>query len=202
MSEIEAPQKSALASFRPATIFPFLGGDYPSGKDLGWIDDVCDKLATLMALRDFEEAIAIIEAAKSIYATVAAEPLAEQLLRDKIDQRSRELCSILLATLADPSIRKAGVVRHSSWLLRLGQGERARDTFLASRGNILKQRASEIVFASQQDGFAGGNPTAISQALVSEIAQLSFVCFAVVRNTSDWYMAAYQDPHTASGECR
>lgn len=197
---VEASQGAPLASFRPATVFPFLGSDYPSGKDLGWIDDVSDKLTMHIALHEFEDAIALIEKAKSIFTIISANPLAEQLLRSKVEQRSNEVSTVLLATLSDTSIRKTGVVRTSGWLMRLGQGERARETFLAGRGELLKQRTGEISFTSQNAGYAAGNEAAAAQALVEEVAQLSFVCFTLIRNTCEWYMAAYKDHQTASCE--
>ena len=91
------------------------------------------------------------------------------------------------------------MVKLSGLLLRLGQGERARETFLSGRGELLKLRTGEIRFSSQGDGSAS-DVSPDSQALIDEIAELAFVCFTVIRNTCEWYMAAYKDHQTASGE--
>ena len=193
-----APTKHPLAGFQPSTIFSFVSSDDPSGKDLSWIDDIADQLAVHISLREFEQAVSLIETSKSILPKVQADPLAENMLRSKIELRSNELCAVLLANLADTGIRKTGVVKMSAWLLRLGQGERARETFLSGRGQLLRLRTSEIKFSTQGDGSLNGQPD--SQALLDEVAELAFVCFTLIRNTCEWYMAAYKDHQTASGE--
>lgn len=192
--------KHPLASFQANRVFPFITSNDASGKDLGWIDDVADKLAVHIALREFEEAVTLIETAKSVLPQIESDPFASQLLKSKIETRSDELSSVLLNALSDTSIRKTGVVMNSSWLLRLGQGERARETFLSGRGELLKKRTGDITFSGQGNGSDGGNNYAAG--LVTEIAQLAFVCFTLIRNTCEWYMAAYKDHQAASAFVR
>lgn len=192
--------KHPLASFQPSRIFPFVTSNDTSGKDLGWIDDVADQLAVHIALREFEEAVTLIEKAKSVLPEIESDPFASQLLRSKIEIRSDELSSVLLTALSDLSIRKTGVVNNSGWLLRLGQGERARETFLSGRGELLKKRTGDIIFSSQGNGSDGNSFHAAG--LVTEIAQLAFVCFTLIRNTCEWYMAAYKDHQAASAFVR
>lgn len=182
-------------------MFKFIAHDDPSGKDLSWIDDVSDQLAVHIALHEYEQAVALVEQAKSIFAIVEADPIAIGLLKIKVEIRTSELNQVLLATLADKNIRKTSVIRVSGWLLRLGQGERARETFLAGRGELLKHRTGEIHFTSQ-DGGGHANRTSSdsSNSVVEEVAELAFVCFTLIRNTCEWYMAAYKDHQTASGE--
>lgn len=189
-----------LASFQPSRVFPFVTSNDASGKDLSWIDDVSDKLAVHIALREFDEAVSLIETASAIL-QIDSDPLASQLLKNKIEMRSDELSAVLLNALADTSIRKTGVVKNSNWLLRLGQGERARETFLSGRGELLKKRTGDVTFSGQGNGSDGGN-TYGAAGLVTEIAQLAFVCFTLIRNTCEWYMAAYKDHQAASAFVR
>lgn len=193
--------KHPLASFQPSRVFPFVTSNDASGKDLSWIDDVSDKLAVHIALREFDEAVSLIETAKSVLPQIESDALASQLLRNKIETRSDELSAVLLSALADTSIRKTGVVKNSNWLLRLGQGERARETFLSGRGELLKKRTGDVTFSGQGNGNDGGNNYATA-GLVTEIAQLAFVCFTLIRNTCEWYMAAYKDHQAASAFVR
>lgn len=192
--------KHPLASFQPSRVFPFVTSHDASGKDLSWIDDVADQLAVHIALREFEEAVSLIEKAKSVLPEVESDPFASQLLKSKIETRSDELSAVLLSALSDMSIRKTGVIKNCSWLLRLGQGERARETFLSGRGELLKKRTGDITFSSQGNGSEGNNSYAAG--LVTEIAQLSFVCFTLIRNTCEWYMAAFKDHQAASAFVR
>ncbi len=93
----------------------------------------------------------------------------------------------LLNDLSDPSIRKSGVSRTTAWLLRLGQGERARETFLTGRGSLVRRRARQIKFEGDISMY---------------ISELAMVCFTLIKNTCEWYMAAFKDNRMASGFVR
>lgn len=193
----------SASGFSPSQVFGF-GKDDPSGKDLSWIGDFSDELAVKIAIRDFEEATALIEKGKSTFVTschtqsdlepnagkgalpqIAGDQHASHLFRAKLDQRSAELVNVLLHDLSDHSIRKSGVVRVTSWLLRLGQGERARETFLNGRGTLVRKRARQIKFEGDISLF---------------ISELAMVTFTLIKNTCEWYMAAFKDNRMASGE--
>lgn len=142
--------------------------DDPTGKDLSWIGDFSDELSVAIATRTFEEAVEMIEKGKSIVQPLASSAHASHLFRAKLDQRTSELVTALLNDLSDPSIRKSGVSRTTSWLLRLGQGERARETFLTGRGNLVRRRARQIKFEGDISMY---------------ISELAMVCFTLIKNT-------------------
>lgn len=121
---------------------------------------------------------------KSILPQIAGDAHASQLFRAKLDQRTHELVSALLHDLSDHAIRKSGVVRTTTWLLRLGQGERARETFLSARGRLVRKRARQIKFEGDISMY---------------ISELAMVCFTLIKNTCEWYMAAFKDNRMASG---
>ncbi|GAA5858578.1 hypothetical protein JCM1840_001268 [Sporobolomyces johnsonii] len=176
----------ASSGFSPSAILGF-GKDDPSGKDLSWIGDYSDELSVAIATRTFEEAVVLVEKGKTILPQIAGDPHASYLFRAKLDQRTSDLVSVLLHDLSDHSIRKSGVVRTTSWLLRLGQGERARETFLTSRGALVRKRARQIKFEGDISMY---------------ISELAMVCFTLVKNTCEWYMAAFKDNRMASGFVR
>lgn len=121
---------------------------------------------------------------KAILPQIASEPHATYLFRAKLDARTSELVSSLLSDLSDASLRKTGVVGTTSWLLRLGQGEHARETFLTARGQLLRKRARQIKFEGDISMY---------------ISELAMVCFTLIKNTCEWYMAAFKDNRMASG---
>ncbi|GAA5954199.1 hypothetical protein JCM21900_006959 [Sporobolomyces salmonicolor] len=176
----------ASSGFSPSKILGF-GKDDPSGKDLSWIGDYSDELSVTIATRAFEEAVVLVEKGKTILPQIADDPHASYLFRAKLDQRTSDLISVLLHDLSDHSIRKSGVVRTTSWLLRLGQGERARETFLTSRGALVRRRARQIKFEGDISMY---------------ISELAMVCFTLIKNTCEWYMAAFKDNRMASGFVR
>ncbi|GAA5891419.1 hypothetical protein JCM6882_004688 [Rhodosporidiobolus microsporus] len=175
------------SGFSPATFLGLGGKDDPTGKDLSWIGDFADELAVDIATRQFEEGVVLVEKGKQVVPQIAGDAHASHLFRAKLDQRSAELVSALLNDLSDHAIRKSGVVRTTSWLLRLGQGERARETFLTARGKLVRKRARQIKFEGDISMY---------------ISELAMVCFTLIKNTCEWYMAAFKDNRMASGFVR
>jgi len=177
---------SPLATFNPSKFFGF-GKDDPSGKDLSWIGDFSDELAVAIALHEFEMAVVLVEKAKLALVSIGSDQVATSLLRSKLDERSVELVAALLHDLADSSIAKNGVVKTAAWLLRLSEGDRARETFLAMRGILIHKRTRQIRFEGDVSLY---------------ISELAMVCFTFVKNTCEWYMAAFKDNRLASGFVR
>ncbi|KAK4699025.1 exocyst complex component 8, partial [Phenoliferia sp. Uapishka_3] len=174
------------SGFSPTEMLGF-GKDDPTGKDLSWIGDYSDELSVSIAMRMFEEAVVLVEKGKTIIPHLVEDPHASVMFREKLDQRSTELVSALLQDLSDHSIRKSGVIRTTSWLLRLGQGEKARETFLAGRGTLVRKRARQIKFEGDISMY---------------ISELAMVCFTLIKNSCEWYMAAFKDNRMASGFVR
>ncbi|GAA5855919.1 hypothetical protein JCM8547_000416 [Rhodosporidiobolus lusitaniae] len=174
------------SGFSPA-VFLGIGKDDPTGKDLTWIGDYADELAVNIATREFDEGVGLVEKGKRLLPQIAGDAHASHLFRAKLDQRSAELVSALLNDLSDHAIRKSGVVRTASFLLRLGQGERARETFLTARGKLVRKRARQIKFEGDISMY---------------ISELAMVCFTLIKNTCEWYMAAFKDNRMASGFVR
>ncbi|GAA5869196.1 hypothetical protein JCM16303_000387 [Sporobolomyces ruberrimus] len=176
----------ASSEFDPSTILGY-GKDDPSGKDLSWIGNYSDELSVAIATRSFEDAVVLVEKGKTILPQIAGNPHASYLFRAKLDARTSELVSSLLSDLSDASLRKTGVVVTTGWLLRLGQGEHARETFLTARGALLRKRARQIKFEGDISMY---------------ISELAMVCFTLIKNTCEWYMAAFKDNRMASGFVR
>lgn len=115
---------------------------------------------------------------------IVNDPHVALLFRTKLDQRTSELVTALLRDLSDHSIRKTGVVKLTAWLLRLNQGERARETFLDGRGTLVRKRTRQIKFEGDISMY---------------ISELAMVTFTLIKNTCEWYMAAFKDNRMASG---
>ncbi|SCV67496.1 BQ2448_5107 [Microbotryum intermedium] len=164
-----------------------LGSGDSTGKDLAWIGDFSDEVSVAIAARMFEEATSFIEKGKGVIPHLTGDPHASAVFRSKLDARTTELVTALLNDLSDASIRKSGVVRTTAWLLRLNQGERARETFLTARGISVRKRARQIKFEGDISMY---------------VSELAMVTFTMIKNTCEWYMAAFKDNRMASGFVR
>lgn len=158
-----------------------------SARDLSWIGDFSDELAVAISTREFEAAVSLVERGKSILPQLAGHSHVSHLFRSKLDDRTDNLVAVLLNDLSNPAIRKSGVVRTTNWLLRLGLGERARETFLTARGALIKRRTRQIKFEGDISLY---------------ISELAMVSFTMIKNSCEWYMAAFKDNSMASGFVR
>ncbi|KAG8947884.1 exocyst complex component exo84 [Tulasnella sp. 424] len=155
------------------------GSDKTQEKDLRWVSDFVDKLAVAIALREWEEAVSLVEQGQ----TVAQAP-ASTLLPPRLQPLKASLTSDLLAAISDPSNRKQSIVKITSYLTRLGAGIAARDAFLYTRGELMRKRARMIRFE--------GN-------IALYISELALVTFTGVKHTCEWYLASFREHDMASG---
>ncbi|POW04601.1 hypothetical protein PSHT_11157 [Puccinia striiformis] len=109
-------------------------------------------------------------------------------LEGRIETRAQELVDRLLAELAETSVKKAQLVRTVTLLGRLAGPsapvERAKETFLAMRSELVRKQIGQIKFEGD---------------LALWSSQTSFVLFTLVKNTCEWYMTAFKDNRLASG---
>ncbi|KAG9046017.1 exocyst complex component exo84 [Tulasnella sp. UAMH 9824] len=138
------------------------GSDKSQEKDVRWVNDFVDKLAVAIALREWEEAVSLVEQggdrssecppspSTHPLATFAGQAVtqapASTLLPPRLQPLKASLVSDLLAAISDPSNRKQSIVKISSYLTRLGSGIAARDAFLSTRAELMRKRARMIRF--------------------------------------------------------
>ncbi|KAG8901555.1 exocyst complex component exo84 [Tulasnella sp. 403] len=155
------------------------GGDKKEEKDARWVGDFVDKLAVAIALREWEEAVSLVEQAQAITA-----PPANTLLPPRIDPLKATLISDLLHSISDPSIRRSSVVKLSSHLIRLGAGAAAKDAFLTTRAELMRKRARMIRFEGH---------------IALYISELALVTFTGIKHTAEWYLISWREHDMASG---
>lgn len=105
--------------------------------------------------------------------------------RDKIESRTNALIATLLNGLQSHTIGKTGAIKTAGWLLRLGEADRSRETFLNGRAALVKRRVKQIKFEGNIGVYIG---------------ELAMVIFTLIKNTCEWYMAAFKDTKMASGK--
>lgn len=175
-----------MASFSPSAHFGF-GKDDPTGKDLSWIGDFSDELAVAIALHDYDAAVDLVDKGRAAVPKIAGDAVASSLFRARLEERTADLVEAILRELGEVTLGKATVVQSATWLLRLGEGERARERFLATRAQLVRKRARQIKFEGDVSLY---------------VSELAMVCFTLVKNTCEWYMAAFKENAMASGFVR
>ncbi|WFD02126.1 exocyst complex component exo84 [Malassezia obtusa] len=149
-----------------------------------WLNSAVDDLAVHIALREWEEAVALVEEGRR---RLANRPVSEgplYLLVENFNSCASELVSAISAELVAPFQRKATVVRDATLLLRLDKGREARDLLLSSRTELLRRRTRQIKYEGDVSLY---------------ISELAMLYFTLIKNTGDWYMSAFKDYKMASG---
>lgn len=157
----------------------------PSDDTLGpWLNSVVDDLAVHIALREWDEAVALVEEGKK---RLASRPISEgplYLLVENFNSCASELVNAISAELVSPYQRKSMVVRDAALLVRLDKGREARDLLLEARTDLLRRRMRHIKYEGDVSLY---------------ISELAMLYFTLIKNTGDWYMAAFKDYRMASG---
>ncbi|KAJ9099335.1 hypothetical protein QFC21_004216 [Naganishia friedmannii] len=152
--------------------------------DSSLINSFEDDLAMAIALRDWPPSVELVLKARGYLANPLAKSLPDSSVAVRLATLTRELVDQISDDLSDPDVRKSEVIDLTSFLTRLGEAQAARDAFLRARKALLGRRTRMI-------GYHGDVPTYISE--------LAIVTFTILKHTSDWYLAAFQDNNMVSG---
>ncbi|WVF65465.1 hypothetical protein IAT40_000193 [Kwoniella sp. CBS 6097] len=176
-----APALPGMNAGRPLST---IGMSMSDSKDLRWIDEYGDELTMAIAMRDWEEAVKLVERGRDLLKTVSSNQAALSLLTARLDQLTPSLISQLTHDLSSPFIRKNSAAKLVVFLTRLDSAELARDIFLKARTEVTLKRVRSIKCEGDISIY---------------VSELAIVCFTVVRHTSDWYMSAFKGNRMASG---
>ncbi|KAH8926705.1 hypothetical protein BT69DRAFT_1278622 [Atractiella rhizophila] len=174
------------------------------GKQLGyegetWIDDLGHELEVKVKLREWDDAVDVIEACKSVNPQLSAiSSTSSNQLRTAIAPLVTLLTSSILDALGQPYIHRPQVVSYVSLLLRLGQAEKARETFLKNRGDMVRKRARGVKWVASGPRI-GSDHAAPGGGIKHYVAELAMVWMGMVKNTGEWYLTAFKDHRMASG---
>ncbi|ORZ22378.1 hypothetical protein BCR42DRAFT_167306 [Absidia repens] len=190
-NEINMMEQTPTAHFRDAAK-PF--NDLKSGQtkdirindeDRLWLEQLSDELEVMIALRQFEEAVACIGKARGILSVYSGNP--PPLIRDAMDvvaKYSDSLGATICSDLGNPLLTKLQFQRFVDWLLRLDKGEKAREVFLATRSLIIKKRIRQLIFEGDTTTY---------------INELALVVYTLIRNTCEWYRDSFKQNAMSSG---
>ncbi|TPX67222.1 hypothetical protein SpCBS45565_g03925 [Spizellomyces sp. 'palustris'] len=155
-----------------------------TANDIKWLMELADELDVLIAHRDFDHAVSLIEQARHTLSKANAETPRVSVIRSSVEERTNRLAQLVSLDLANPVASKTQVQMNIDKLLRLGMGDQARDFFLTARTAIIRHRIRLIRF----DGDVA--------VYISDLAE---IVFRLIRSTCDWYGGSFRDTTMASG---
>ena len=145
-------------------------------QNLRWVEGQIDDLDIDIALQRFEKATEKVERLRKLAKGLKGNSIAQELILVKVDERAVKLATTLTRALVDtPSFLEATKTT-TAFLTRLGFEDRAREAYLNARTTTLTKRARECVFEGDLHRY---------------IFQISYVYFAIVKNTVVIYQACF-----------
>ncbi|KAL9625150.1 MAG: hypothetical protein Q9160_000551 [Pyrenula sp. 1 TL-2023] len=139
-----------------------------------WVEAQIDELDIDIALQHFESAVSKIEKLKMLAKGLKSNPIAQDLVLVRLDERASKLATTLTRALIDTHSYNGATKANTTWLARLGFDDRAREAFLRARTDVINRRARQCVFEGD---------------LHKYVFQVSYVYFIIIRNT----VKIYQD---------
>ena len=145
-------------------------------QNLRWVEGQIDDLDIDIALQRFEKATEKVERLRKLAKGLKGNSIAQELILVKVDERAAKLAATLIRALVDtPSFLEATKTT-TAFLTRLGFEDRAREAYLNARTKTLTKRARQCVFEGDLHRY---------------IFQISYVYFAIVKNTVVIYQACF-----------
>ncbi|KAI0726836.1 hypothetical protein C8Q72DRAFT_843279 [Fomitopsis betulina] len=151
-------------------------GKEKAERDARWIGDYCDELTVSIALREWEQAVGLVEKGDTQLQEIPS-------LAARLTPLRSQLTAALLQFLAQPTNRKSAVTRLIALLVRLKAGPAARNAFLQSREDLIRKRVRMIRF----DGHVG-----------TYVGDLAVVVFTGIKHTADWFLSSFRENEVAS----
>ncbi|KAL8931900.1 MAG: hypothetical protein Q9211_006659 [Gyalolechia sp. 1 TL-2023] len=145
-------------------------------RNLRWVEGQIDELDIEIALQHFEDAVSNVEKLRKLAGGLKDNTMAQDLITTKLDGRATKLADFIVQRLTDTHSFPIATQKNIAWLVSLGFDDRARETFLKARSEIITKRARQCIFEGD---------------LRDYIYQVSFVYFTLMRNTISIYQQCF-----------
>ncbi|TIA86128.1 hypothetical protein E3P99_03769 [Wallemia hederae] len=155
-----------------------------SNRYLQWMEDFIDELSVSVALNEYESAVKHIEKGRKLMRSTD-DPTEREALQAQLAHHKNILVKNLLHVVAASSRnRKQVMIEKISLLHRLGETGVGRETFFDSRKELIKARSRQMAF----DG-----------DVVNHVAELALITFTIIKQSAEWFRAAFTSTNKASG---
>ena len=145
-------------------------------QNLRWVEGQIDDLDIDIALQRFERATEKVERLRKLAKGLKGNSIAQELILAKVNERAAKLAATLTRALVDTPSFLGAMKTNTAFLTRLGFEDRAREVYLNARTDTLAKRARQCVFEGDLHRY---------------IFQISYVYFAIIRNTVLIYQACF-----------
>ncbi|PYH48313.1 exocyst subunit EXO84 [Aspergillus saccharolyticus JOP 1030-1] len=145
-------------------------------QNLRWLEGQVDELDIDIALQRFEDAVGHIERLRKLARGLKSNAVAQDVITTKVDERAATLAEVLLRALVETHSFPQATKTKTTWLMRLGFEDQAREAYLKARSDIISKRIRACVFEGD---------------LPIYIFQISYVYFTLIKNTISIYQQCF-----------
>lgn len=110
-------------------------------QNLRWVEGQMDELDIDIALQGFEPAVARVEKMNGLARGLKGNTVAQDFINFEVEARCGKLAGMIIQQLETTHNQQNKTKRNLSWLARLGYEDRAREAYLAARGDTIHKRA-------------------------------------------------------------
>lgn len=110
-------------------------------QNLRWVEGQMDELDIDIALQGFEPAVARVEKMNGLARGLKGNTVAQDFINFEVEARCGKLAGMIIKQLEATHNQQNKTKRNLSWLARLGYEDRAREAYLAARGDTIHKRA-------------------------------------------------------------
>lgn len=145
-------------------------------QNMRWVEGQIDELDIDIALQQFEPAVSKIEKLRGIAKGLKSNPMAQELISVKVDERASKMAVVLRLQLVDTPSFPESTKMTTGFLIRLGFEDLAREVYLNARTENLVTRARQCIFEGDLHRY---------------VFQISYVYFTIIKNTVLIYQTCF-----------
>ncbi|KAL5594378.1 hypothetical protein BROUX41_001313 [Berkeleyomyces rouxiae] len=144
--------------------------------NLRWVESQMDELDIDISLQSIEPAVARVEKLRALARGLKTNVVAQDFITFKVEERCGKLAELILRSLEMTHGLLSKTQQNANWLARLGFEDRARETYLTARREMVHTRSRLCIFQGD---------------LHMYIWEISFVYFKIIQHTVATFQACF-----------
>lgn len=109
-------------------------------RNIRWVESQLDDLDIEIALQRFEEAVEKVDRLKALAKNIKGNEMAKAIVTFKVNERTAKLANVLIKNMVEHNNWFTSVKEHVNWVVQLGFEDKARESYLIARGNLITAR--------------------------------------------------------------
>lgn len=176
---------ATAGSISKFTMAPTLNAIEVPEEVLKKVANILDNLDEYIATSQYDAAVEMVDQAKYELNQFDQKSPSLTRLYIQLNKQVEKLASYLYHEISLVTISRDAMSRHIQRLVVLGLAREAREKFLASRSELIRDKMRQVKFIGD---------------LVKVVRDVSFATFNVISSSADWYVSSFKDNFLMAGK--